>query len=122
MAVPDPERRATNETLRCARSLRRSMTEPERLLWSKLRARRFAAFKFRRQVPLGPFITDFVCFASKLIIELDGRQHTLHREYDAQRTRWLEEHGFRVVRVWNNELTESADAVDKAIWRALREG
>jgi very-short-patch-repair endonuclease len=122
MAIPDPERRATNELLRRARSLRRSMTEPERLLWSKLRHRRFAAFKFRRQVPLGPFIADFVCFSSKLIIELDGGQHTLQREYDADRTRWLEEHGLRVVRVWNNELTEIADAVDEMIWRALHEG
>lgn len=110
------------ESLRRARSLRRTMTDPERLLWSKLRNRRFSTFKFRRQVPLGPFIADFVCFTRKLIIELDGGQHTLRRKYDAQRTRWLAEHGFRVVRVWNNELTESAEAVDELIWRALHEG
>ena len=111
-----------DETLRRARSLRKKMTDPERLLWCKLRARRFAKFKLRRQVPLGPFIADFVCFDRKLILELDGGQHTLRREYDAERTRWLEEHGFRVLRVWNNELRESADAVDELIWRELHRG
>ena len=57
-----------------ARSLRRTMIDAERLLWRKVRHRRFSGFKFRRQVPLVPFIADFVCFASKLIVELDGGQ------------------------------------------------
>ena len=109
-----------DETLRRARSLRKKMTEPERWLWFKLRGRRFAKFKFRRQVPLGPFIADFVCFERNLILELDGGQHTLRREYDAERTRFLEKNGFRVVRIWNNELHESADAVDELIWRELQ--
>jgi adenine-specific DNA-methyltransferase len=97
------------------------MTDAERLLWSKLRNRRFARFKFRRQVPLGPFIADFACFERRLILELDGGQHTRRREYDAKRTEWLNEHGFRVVRFWNHELREDADAVDELIWRRLHE-
>jgi very-short-patch-repair endonuclease len=108
-----------NETLRRARSLRKTMTEPERRLWSRLRGRRFAGFKFRRQVPLGHFIADFVCFDRKLIQELDGGQHTLQREYDAMRTAWLAAQGFRVLRVWNHEPRESADAVDELILREL---
>ncbi|MEX2113375.1 MAG: DUF559 domain-containing protein [Pirellulales bacterium] len=96
-----------DEMLRRARLLRRKMTEPERRLWFRLRARRFAGFKFRRQVPLSSYIVDFVCFERKLILELDGGQHTLQRVYDAERTRWLEDQGFRVVRIWNNELWES---------------
>jgi very-short-patch-repair endonuclease len=103
-----------------ARSLRKNLTNPERLLWSKLRGRRFAGFKFRRQVPLGPFIVDFVCFDRKLILELDGGQHTLQTAYDARRTAWLEEHGFRVVRFWNHELWEDRDAVDELIWQRLQ--
>jgi len=74
-----------------ARSLRKSLTDTERLLWSKLRGRRFGGFKFRRQVPLGPFIADFVCFEQRLIVELDGGQHTLQAGYDA-----------RVLRGWRS--------------------
>ena len=123
--MPDPAMDKSppgpNRSLARARSLRRKMTEPERLLWSKLRNRRFAEFKFRRQVPLGPFIADFVCFEQRLILELDGGQHTLQREYDAQRTRWLNENDFRVVRFWNHELTHDAAAVEELIWRKLHE-
>src|SRR5262245_49621288 len=110
-----------SQTLGRARSLRHTMTEAERLLWAKLRKRRFASFKFRRQVPLGPFIADFVCFEKSLIIELDGGQHTVQREYDVQRTRWLEDHGFRVVRVWNYELREERETVDEMIWMRLHD-
>jgi len=104
-----------------ARSLRKNMTDAERLLWAKLRNRRFSGFKFRRQVPLGPFIADFACFERRLILELDGGQHTLQRGYDAARTRWLEEHGFRVVRFWNHELFEEGEAVEELIWQRLHE-
>ncbi len=124
MAEPSRKRhhlRNTKSLVR-ARSLRQSMTEAERLLWSKLRKRRFANFKFRRQVPLGPFIADFVCFEKSLIIELDGGQHTVQREYDSQRTSWLEAHGFRVIRIWNFELREEKDAVDELIWNRLHTG
>jgi very-short-patch-repair endonuclease len=117
----DKSHRDPKRSLARARSLRRAMTEPEHLLWSKLRNRRFGRFKFRRQVPLGPFIADFVCFEQHLILELDGGQHTLHRVYDVARTKWLNEHGFRVVRIWNHELREDAGAVDELIWSRLHE-
>src|SRR4051794_41907586 len=57
-----------------ARSLRRRMTDAERKLWFALRDRRLAGFKFRRQVPVGPFYADFVCFDARLVIEADGGQ------------------------------------------------
>jgi very-short-patch-repair endonuclease len=79
-----------NEPRDRARSLRKNLTDSERLLWAKLRNRRFAGFKFRRQVPLGSFIADFVCFERRLILELDGGQHAQQQEYDAARTRWME--------------------------------
>jgi very-short-patch-repair endonuclease len=108
-----------DESIHRARQLRRRMTDAERRLWCKLRGRRFAHFKFRRQVPLGPFIVDFICFARRLIVELDGGQHALRRGYDARRTHYLEAQGFRVVRIWNHELVESADEVDDMLWREL---
>jgi very-short-patch-repair endonuclease len=58
-----------------AKSLRASATEAEMVLWRLLRSRRLASMKFRRQVPIGPWIVDFVSFEQRLIIEADGSQH-----------------------------------------------
>ena len=63
-----------------AKGLRKRSTDVEQLLWSRLRAGRFEGMKFRRQHPIGLFIADFVCLERKLIIELDGGQHTLPEE------------------------------------------
>ncbi|MFH1034502.1 MAG: DUF559 domain-containing protein [Pseudomonadota bacterium] len=87
-----------------ARSLRKGQTEAERLLWRRLRSRGLAAFKFRRQHLIGPFIVDFVCLDRKLIVEADGGQHALAAEQDQRRTRYLESQGFRVLRFWNNQV------------------
>jgi len=92
-----------------ARDLRQQMTDAERFLWSRLR-RRFLGAKFRRQVPLGPFIVDFACMRSKLVIEVDGGQH-LESSADAERDRWLAENGFRVVRFWNHEVLQNLEGV-----------
>lgn len=101
-----------------ARGLRRQMTEPERLLWYLLRARRFAGCKFRRQHPIGPFIADFACVERKLVIEADGGQHAgLAR--DVRRTRWLEDGGWRVLRFWNHDIMCRTDDVLGEIRKAI---
>jgi very-short-patch-repair endonuclease len=104
-----------------ARKLRKDLTEAERFAWAKLRDRRFADYKFRRQVPLGSYIIDFVCFEKKLIVELDGGQHAEQQHYDAQRTEWLQTQGFRVLRFWNHEVLQDWEVVEEAIWRGLQE-
>ena len=76
-----------------ARQLRKGSTEAERALWQQLRAARFEGRKFRRQVPIGRYVVDFVCFEARLIVELDGGQHAARQPYDAQRTTWLESQG-----------------------------
>jgi type I restriction enzyme S subunit len=93
----------------------------EQLLWQQLRAKRFSGFKFRRQQKIGRYIVDFVCFAQKLIIELDGSQHADVQVEDATRDHWLRGEGFRVLRFWNNELLGQTDAVLEAIWQALQQ-
>jgi very-short-patch-repair endonuclease len=110
-----------DRTLTIARRLRRDLTEPERLLWMLLRDRRFAQYKFRRQVPIGPYIADFVCFSAKLVLELDGVQHLEARQaaHDLQRTAHLEQAGFRVLRIWNGHLFTERESVLEAIWQAL---
>jgi adenine-specific DNA-methyltransferase len=103
-----------------ARHLRRHQTDAERTIWYVLRAHRLAGHKFRRQVPIGPYIADFVCHEARLIIELDGGQHAERREYDTGRTRWLESQGFRVLRFWNVDVLQSTDSVSEAIALALQ--
>ena len=110
-----------DRTLTIARRLRRDLTEPERLLWMLLRDRRFAEFKFRRQVPIGPYIADFVCFSARLVLELDGVQHleASQAAHDLQRTAHLEQAGFRILRIWNSHLFTERESVFEAIWQAL---
>lgn len=102
-----------------AKLLRKNSTDVERLLWRYLRAGRFAGHKFRRQQPVGSYVVDFVCFEAKLVIELDGGQHAEQLDYDCRRNRWLADQGFRVLRFWNNEMTENMDGVLQCILLAL---
>ena len=103
-----------------ARQLRKNMTDAERHLWSYLRRRQIAETKFRRQACIGRYIVDFVCFEKKLVIELDGGQHTEQVEHDEQRTGWLTSQGFRVLRFWNHEVFEDLESVLEVIWSTLK--
>ena len=102
-----------------ARELRHQSTDAERKLWSVLRNRKMAGYKFRRQVPIGNYIVDFVCFAKQVVVEVDGGQHQARAEYDEQRTQWLESRGFRVMRFWNNQVLNETDEVCEAIAAVL---
>ena len=97
-----------------ARTLRRTQTDAERRLWQLLRGRRLTALKFRRQVPLGRYIVDFVCFEYRLIVEADGSQHaeSLH---DVVRDTWLDSQGYTIVRFWNHEILTSPGVVQDTI-------
>ena len=94
-----------------ARELRRNQTEAERALWLQVCNRRLEGNKFRRQQPIGPYVVDFVCFEKKVIIELDGGQHSEQIVYDTKRDAWLESQGYRVLRFWNNQLLGDIEAV-----------
>lgn len=98
--------------------MRREPTEAERKLWLILRNRRFADFKFRRQVPIGPYIADFVCYTAKLIIEADGSQH-IESQYDQRRDAELNNRGFRILRLYNNDILARPEDVLETIWAIL---
>jgi very-short-patch-repair endonuclease len=91
-------------------------------LWEDLRSRRFQGFRFRRQVPIGAYIADFVCYGRKLIIELDGGQHSedAAAEYDRRRDEALKQRGFTVLRIWNSELTENRNGVLESMLAVLQ--
>ena len=102
-----------------ARSLRKNMTDVERLLWQRLRDRQLGGFKFRRQHPIGPFFIDFVCLEKKLVVEVDGGQHAKNVEVDVKRSYYLKERGYRVLRFWNNEVLEESESVLSVILSSL---
>jgi very-short-patch-repair endonuclease len=103
------------EALARVRQLRREMTPAEKLLWSRLRNLRLDGFKFRSQVWLGHFIADFYCWEARLVVEVDGSQHSDRAGYDSARTAKLAGEGYRVLRFWNNEVLGDLDAVLDAI-------
>jgi very-short-patch-repair endonuclease len=104
-----------------ARRLRADATSPEVRLWRHLRRSELLGSHFRRQVPIGHYVADFACMAARLVIELDGSQHGLeaNKARDEQRTRWLEREGYRVIRFWNNDVSENIDGVLETIHAAL---
>ncbi|MDO9369878.1 MAG: endonuclease domain-containing protein [Sphingopyxis sp.] len=108
----------SQQTLERAKSLRRTLTGQEKTLWGALRDRRLGGFKFRKQQPIGPFIADFVCQEQRLIVEVDGSQHA-DCEFDAKRDAFLRNRGYRVLRVWNNDVTGNLSGVLTAIFAAL---
>ncbi len=98
-----------------ARILRSNQTDVERQLWYWLRRKNFHSARFRRQAPIGRYIADFACYDPKLIIELDGGQHSLQRHYDKARDEWLLKQGFVVLRFWNNQVMDNLDTVLETI-------
>jgi very-short-patch-repair endonuclease len=103
---------------RLQRTLRRNMTDAERLLWKRLRGCQIQGCKFRRQHPFNDFILDFVCLEAKLVVEVDGGQHNDSAK-DALRDQALSNAGFRVMRFWNNQVLNAMEAVVEAIWLEL---
>jgi len=104
-----------------AKELRRTLTDAEVRLWYRLRRPFIVGVRFRRQVPIGPYIADFACLRPGIVIELDGGQHADAVTYDATPSAWLANAGFRVLRFWNHEVLARTDDVMDAIWLAVRD-
>jgi very-short-patch-repair endonuclease len=104
-----------------ARRLRKKATYAEIKLWRHLRQVPMLGSHFRRQVPIGPYVADFACMASKLLIEVDGGQHGegVNAKRDEVRTRWLDAEGYRVIRFWNNDIINNIAGVMEVIYAAV---
>ena len=103
---------------RNARRMRQSSTDAEAAMWRLLRDRRFAGFKFCRQVPFQNYILDFVCFERRIVIEIDGGQH-VESARDAMRGRLLHKEAFRTLRYWNNDVLQRGHSVREDIFAHL---
>lgn len=100
-----------------AKIMRRHPTDAENFLWQHLRAKRFLGLKFKRQEPIGNYIADFICYEKKIIIELDGGQHARKRNEleDKKRDEWMKSQGFKILRIWNNEVLQNLEEVLETI-------
>ena len=118
-----PHARVTEVQRTRAKRLRRTMTRAETLLWRHLKAHRLERLGFRRQVPIGNYIADFVAHSSKLVVELDGESHDfvsrVHR--DVARDRWLESRGYRVLRFTNDDVMRNLEGVVLSIAEAAEQ-
>jgi very-short-patch-repair endonuclease len=97
-----------------AKALRANATDAETAFWRLLRSRGLADMKFRRQVPIGEWIADFVSFEHRLIVEADGSQHA-DSARDVRRDRDLASRGFCVLRFWNNEIRQNPNGIAEVI-------
>ena len=107
------------ELIRRATELRKRMTPEERIIWQVLRGNRLEAH-FRRQQTLPPYIVDFYCHATRLVVELDGSPHREQQGYDKMRDEYFRRCGIRVLRVSNGLVRNDLAAVIAAIRAALR--
>ncbi len=114
-----PHRLVPPTNRRFGKQMRQRMTDAEARLWLRLRKPGIDGLRFRRQAPLGPYIVDFFCPQHRLIVEVDGGQHG--DDADAARDAWLAAQGYRVVRVWNNDVMENLEGVGAAISAAARD-
>ena len=101
-----------------AKHMRSEPTPAEHRLWQILRAKRFGGYKFKRQLPIDRYIFDFACLSRRLIVELDGGQHSQSAS-DGRRDAYLKARGFRVLRFWNSDLIENEEGVLTSILNAL---
>ena len=99
-----------NKLTTLGKNLRKRPTDAEQLLWNHLRMKQMEGLKFRRQQPIDNYIVDFVCFENRIIIEVDGGQH-LENDKDRERDSYLQQHEFKVLRFWNNEVLQNTNGV-----------
>ncbi|MDP9559196.1 UNVERIFIED_ORG: very-short-patch-repair endonuclease [Rhizobium nepotum] len=106
-----------------AKQMRKVMTDAELKLWNAIRAHRLEGLSFRRQMPIAGFIVDFACSDHRLIIEIDGSQHTTEAalQYDQERTARLQKDGWTVLRFWNDDILKDIDNVCLHIIRTVKE-
>jgi very-short-patch-repair endonuclease len=102
------------QTQERAQTLRKTLTDAEKKLWHCLRSKQLS-HKFRRQLPFDDYIADFVCLELRLVVELDGGQHSEAIAYDAKRTAYFESQGFRVLRFWNHDVLSNIEGVVEVI-------
>ena len=107
----------TNSLKAFAKALRKKPTEAEKLLWKYLRLKQLEGLKFRRQYPIDHYIVDFICLEKRLVVEVDGGQHSAEKDKDLKRDDYLQQQKFKVLRFWNHEVLTNTEGVLEVIRR-----
>jgi very-short-patch-repair endonuclease len=109
-----------------AKVMRQTMSNAEVILWSRLRRNQVHGVTFRRQHPIGPYIADFACWEARLVIEVDGPSHVSDDAQikDKSRTEFLNQAGWEVIRVWNNDIYNNLhgvmDTISIRVWENMQ--
>src|SRR6267378_3098464 len=105
-----------------AKSLRRTMTRAETLLWRYIKAHHIHGLSFRRQAPMGAYIVDFVCHDRRVIVELDGETHDFEErlKHDQKRDAWLASHGYVILRFTNHDVLSNLEGVVTVIYETAK--
>jgi very-short-patch-repair endonuclease len=103
------------ELKQLARGLRRQSTKAEALLWSGLKGKQILGYRFNRQKPIGNYIVDFYCHELRLVVEIDGISHNEKLNSDQRRQNELEKLGFRVIRMYDDDVCQDANAAIRFI-------
>jgi very-short-patch-repair endonuclease len=109
-----------HDKIRLSKEFRKNPTKAEKRLWNRLRAHRLDGLHFRRQVVLGPYIVDFICYTARLVIEADGDIHLNQKDMDLERDRFLESLGLRVIHISNEEILHDEENVVSSIRQACK--
>jgi 5-methyltetrahydrofolate--homocysteine methyltransferase len=109
--------RSNRATILRARQLRQETTPAERELRQQVRNHWLNNLQIRRQHPIGQFVVDFCCEPAKVVIELDGPPHLEPEQstFDRDRSEWLAEHGYRVIRFTNDEVSTNLTPILRQI-------
>ena len=107
----------TNSLKAFAKKLRNRPTDAEKLLWKFLQLKQLEGLKFRRQHPIDHYIVDFICLKKRLVVEVDGGQHSVEKDKDIKRDSYLKQEGFKILRFWNNEVLMNTEGVLEVIRR-----
>ena len=116
--------RVARKTRSRAKKMRWPMTPAETILWTGFQRGRLSGFHFRKQHPVGPFIADFACAKSRVLVEVDGETHWREdeRRRDARRTQFLEGEGWSILRVWNEDVYRNEHGVLETILMWVTDG
>ena len=107
------------DAIQFARQLRQADNDAEALMWLELKARQLGGFKFVRHFPIGPHFADFLCRSERVVIEIDGSQHS-ESLHDMRRDQFMAGQGYSIMRFWNTDVFRERDAVCETILAALQ--
>jgi very-short-patch-repair endonuclease len=115
----NPNMHPKPDAIQFARQLRQADNDAEALMWLELKTKQLGGYKFVRHFPIGPYFADFLCRSERLVVEIDGSQHS-ESSHDERRDQFMAAEGYSIIRFWNTDVYRERDAVCETILAALQ--